>query len=575
MVRTRSLVSRMSLASVMLLALGSTTALAQVPANVEAGRVRTDIEKQIQPSLNVPRSDVTTAPLVKAPQNADKIKFTLTHIDVQGSKDIPQSDIEAIYKKDLNKTVTLQRIYEIANEITMLYRDRGFILSRAIVPPQEIGKNGTVRIQVVEGFVTRYNVRGDVPAGLKSKVEQYAHQLMGKGTVSAQNLERYLLLLNDLPGVRVRSILSPSETTPGGADLTLVVEQQKVNFLLGADNFGNAYLGQMRYTGGVQVNSPFGGPDQINANVLLAPANKEIQYYAMGYQRFVGAEGTRVGVNASYTATEPSLPNALGGNLDPRGQSTSFSASVVHPFVRSRSFNVNGGLSFEVNENRMFYAPGLGALETDDDLRVIRATGDVTYLDSWHGFNVARAQISQGLEIFGSSESGDANMSRPDGQPDFTKFNLEVSRLQRVYGAFNAFIGVAGQWTDDALLVSEEMGIGGPDYGRGYDLSEVTGDKGLAGKVELSYRQPANYKYLQIVEPYAFYDVGAVWNYDPGAGLSSRASLASTGVGVRANINDNIRADTFIAKPLTRSVPSRGPDDEDDWRWKFSVTSNF
>ncbi|HEY1097228.1 MAG TPA: ShlB/FhaC/HecB family hemolysin secretion/activation protein [Alphaproteobacteria bacterium] len=567
--------SALSVMGATLLALSSSTALAQsIPSSVEPGRVRTDIEKQIQPTVGVPQTEITSSPLVKAPQGAEKVKFTLKQVNVDGAHDISADDLKDIYSNDLNKTVTLQRIYEIANQITLLYRDHGYILSRAVVPPQEIGKGGVVRIQIVEGFVTHYQVKGDVPAHLKNKVEDYASRLMGKGTVSAKNLERYLLLMNDLPGVRVRSILSPSADTAGGADLTLVVEQKKTDFLLGMDNFGNSYLGPVRYTGGVQWNSPWGDADQINANVLLVPDHNEVQYYALGYQRFVGHEGTRVGLNASYTQTEPSLPDALGGSLDPEGVSTSYSASVVHPFIRSRSFNVNGGLSFEYNENVTEYATGLDAIETDDDLRVIRATSDMSYLDGWKGFNVGRLQISQGLEILGSSEAGDSNLSRAQGEADFTKFNLELSRLQRVYGPLNAFLGVSGQWSDDPLLVSEEMGLGGPDYGRGYDLSEVTGDRGLAGKAEISYRQTPGYKYLDTYEPYVFYDLGAVWNYDPGAGLAGKASLASTGVGLRANINSNLRADTFLAKPLTRDVPSRG-DESDEWRWKFSITSNF
>lgn len=551
----------------------SSVAFAQtVPSSVDAGRVRSDIERRTIPQ-GAPDTEITTSPMAKAPQGADKVKFVLKDMKVEGAHDVDAGDIKAIYAGDVGKTVTLQRVYDIANKITLLYRDRGYILSRAVVPPQEID-GGHVRIQIVEGFVTHYQVKGDVPAGLKAKVEDYAQRLMGKGTVSAPNLERYLLLMNDLPGVRVRSILSPSANTPGGADLTLVVEQRKAEFLVGMDNFGNSYLGPVRYSAGAQLNSVFGEPGQINANVLLVPDHNEIQYYALGYQNFIGSEGTRAGITASYTKTEPSLPDGLGGALDPEGQSYSFTASVLHPFVRSRAMNVNGGLSFEWNENTTEYGPGLAAIETDDDTRVIRATGDMTYLDNWHGFNSGRIVLSQGIEGLGSSETGDSNLSRPAGEADFTKVNAEITRLQRIYGPINAFIGLNGQWSDDALLSSEEMGLGGPDYGRGYDLSEITGDRGLAGKAELSWREQMGYKYLDTLEPYAFYDLGAVWNKDPGAGLSGKASLASTGIGVRATINNNLRADTFLAKPLTRDVPSRG-DDSDDWRWKFSITSNF
>lgn len=570
--RVSSLTGLSSLLFALSLGVSSVAFAQAVPSSVDPGRVRSDIERRTLPQV-APDSEITASPMAKAPAGADQVKFVLADLNVIGAHDVSKADIQSIYQNDLGKTITLQRVYDIANQITLTYRDRGYILSRAVVPPQEI-EDGTVRIQIVEGFVTHYQVQGDVPAGLKAKVEDYAKQLMGRGTVSAKNLERYLLLMNDLPGVRVRSVLSPSANTPGGADLTLVVEQRKAEFLLGMDNFGNSFLGPVRYSAGVQLNSLFGEAGQINANTLQVPDHKEIQYYAIGYQNFIGSEGTRAGMTGSYTLTEPSLPNGLGGALDPQGQSYSVGASVVHPFVRSRAMNVNGGLSFEWNENTTEFGPGLAAIETDDDTRVIRATGDMTFLDNWHGFNSGRMVVSQGIEAFGSSETGDSNLSRPAGEADFTKVNAEVTRLQRLYGPINGFVGVTGQWSDDALLSSEEMGLGGPDYGRGYDLSEITGDRGIAGKAELSWREQMGYTYLDTIEPYAFYDLGAVWNKDPGAGLPSRTSLASTGLGVRANINNNLRADTFLAKPLTREVPSRG-DSSDDWRWKFSITSNF
>lgn len=555
-------------------ALLSGTASAQaLPPSVDAARVRTDIDRQIKPKAISTPDDLSTTPDVKAPAGAEKISLTLKQVKVVGAHKVPDAEVAKTYEHLLGKKISLVEVYAIANRITKIYRDHGYILSRAIVPKQEIS-NGTVQIQVVEGFVSSYSIQAPKDVGAQREIRAFADKLVGSGTLSAQNLERYLLLMNDLPGIKVRSILSPSKTVVGGADMTLVVEQDKFNGLASIDTFGNSYLGPLRATLGSQFNSLFTSSDQINLTGLAAPDHDELRYISGAIRHNIGAEGTKAGMNLSYTVTDPSLPNDLGGLLEPEGESFTLGFNVDHPFIRSRSLNVLGGLAFDITKNRTNYAPGLAAIETSDSQRIVRANGQVTYLDSFAGYNVANASVSQGLGIFGASEEGDSNLSRSEGDPEFTKLNFDVTRLQRVYGPITALFGVSGQISNDPLLASEEFGFGGSDYGRGYDSSEITGDDGIAGKFEVAYSGNVEKKYLNDYQIYTFYDIGKVWNQDPGAGGNDSDSAASVGVGTRMTFTSYLKGDAFIAVPLTHEVPSRGDHDQNP-RFKFSLTSNF
>jgi hemolysin activation/secretion protein len=551
----------------------TSTAFAQtVPTTVEPGRVQSDLDRQnTMPKASTPPELTTTAD-VQAPKGAEKISFVLKTVNIAGGKQISHDKIEATYKELIGKKITLVQVYEIANKITRVYRDNGYILSRAVVPQQEIA-GGNVKIQIVEGFVSSYTIQGNT-RGNEKEIKAYADKLVGSGALTSKNLERYLLLMNDLPGMKVRSVLAPSKTTVGGADMTLVLEQKVVQGLASVDNYGNSYLGPTRFTVGGQVNSAFQSSDQWNGTFLWAPDRNELDYYSAGFKHNIGSEGTKAGVNVSYTETDPDLPAALGGTLEPEGRSVDFSFTLDHPFIRSRAFNVFGGLSFDITKNNTDYGPGLAAIETEDRQRIIRANGQLTYLDNWAGYNAANASVSQGLHIMGSSSEGDSNLSRTEGDPTFTKANLELSRLQRIWGPFTGLVAVAGQVSNDPLLASEEFGFGGNEYGRGYDSSEITGDQGVASKVELAYSHSVQKKYFNDYQIYTFYDLGKVWNKDPGAGQPSRESAASAGIGTRMTFLPNVKGDMFIAKPLTHDVPSRGIDNR-DWRFKFSVNTNF
>jgi hemolysin activation/secretion protein len=380
--------------------------------------------------------------------------------------------------------------------------------------------------------------------------------------------------MNDLPGMKVRSVLAPSPSTVGGADMTLVVQQDTMQGVASVDNFGNSYLGPMRYTVGGQLNSVFQSSDQWNGTFLWSPIDDELEYYSAGFKHNLGSEGTKIGFFGSYTLTDPSLPAALGGTLDPAGLAFTFSATLDHPFIRSRGLNWFGGLDFDITKNKTDYGPGFEAIETHDNQRIVRANTQVTYLDALAGYNTLNGSVSKGTGLFGASDKGDAGLSRTAGDPQFWKANLELSRLQRIWGPITGLLSGSGQFSPDALLASEEYGFGGNDYGRAYDSSEITGDKGVAGKIELAYNGNVQYKYFNGYQIYTFYDIGAVWNKDPGAGEPVRESGADAGIGTRLTFTPNVKGDMYVAKPLTRDVPSRGIE-ADNWRFKFSLSSNF
>ncbi|MDB5478817.1 MAG: Hemolysin activation/secretion protein, partial [Alphaproteobacteria bacterium] len=243
-------------------------------------------------------------------------------------------------------------------------------------------------------------------------------------------------------------------------------------------------------------------------------------------------------------------------------------------FIRSRNLNVSAGVSFDITKSKTDFAPGLAAIETRDNQRIIRANSEISYLDDWNGFNAFSGSVSQGLELFGSSEKGDAKLSRPLGDPRFTKVSGEISRLQHLYGPLSVLIGVAGQYSFEPLLSSEEFGFGGSGFGRGYDTSQITGDQGIGSKIEFDFDQVLPLRYLNAYQVYTFYDFGKVWHRDPSVGQEAGSSAASAGLGTRFSLIRNIKGDAFMAKPLTQDIPSRGVE-ANNWRFQFSLTSNF
>ena len=80
------------------------------------------------------------------------------------------------------------------------------MLSRAIVPVQELDPNGAVvKIQVVEGYIETVEWPRDLLARYRDFFTYYGAQITAERPVNIRTIERYLLLAGDLPGLKFKN----------------------------------------------------------------------------------------------------------------------------------------------------------------------------------------------------------------------------------------------------------------------------------------------------------------------------------------------------------------------------------
>jgi hemolysin activation/secretion protein len=103
-------------------------------------------------------------------------------------------------------------------------------------------------------------------------------------------------------------------------------------------------------------------------------------------------------------------------------------------------------------------------------------------------------------------------------------------------------------------LSSEQFTFGGSQLGRGYDVAELIGDRGLAGSLELRYDWFPNKFKIQTLEFYAFYDAGVIWNIEVNPTSPAKVSATSAGLGMRFYATKYISGNVMWAQPLTKQV---------------------
>jgi hypothetical protein len=113
------------------------------------------------------------------------------------------------------------------------------VLSRAIVPPQNFGRRGAViRIQVVEGYVDQVIWPVEKLTRYRDFFTDYSARITADRPANVRTLERYLLLANDLPGLKFSTTLKPSPTHPNASILIVEVKEKMIDTIARIDNRG-------------------------------------------------------------------------------------------------------------------------------------------------------------------------------------------------------------------------------------------------------------------------------------------------------------------------------------------------
>ena len=221
----------------------------EIPPRAEPGQIERYLQEPAAPQIPRKGPDLNGDFRVP-PDEAEELSVVLPSVAVEGSTVYSDEELASLYEDRLGQKIALAEVFRIADAITARYRNDGYILSRAIVPPQTI-KGGAVTIRIVEGYIDEVRIEGEV-RGDRALLNAYAAKIMRSRPLSIAHLERYLLLIDDLPGISSEAVLNPAEDTPGAADLVILINEDVTDGFVRLDNRGTKFNGPVRlWIGGV------------------------------------------------------------------------------------------------------------------------------------------------------------------------------------------------------------------------------------------------------------------------------------------------------------------------------------
>lgn len=520
----------------------------QVGKQLKREQVKTE-EEVTAPGLSDPKPEEK-----QLGDEAKKIKFKLNDVILIGNEHFTTEQLKLLYKNKVGKQITVADLFAIVQDITNFYRNSGYILSRAILPPQRV-TGGAVRIQIVEGAIGHVTVAGD-PKGARCLVKAIGEQIRKSPPLEISRMEKYLLLENEIPGTQVKAVLEPSKSKTGAADISLVTQNKPVTGYASYDNYGTRYIGPQQMTGNVALNSMITSGDSTQLTMTKTPKGAQLTFIDLNYNMAINDQGMRL---VGGTTSVHTRPEFVLQPLKIDGQNNNYYLNLQIPWIRTRSESLTWRVNLNYLDSDVNSTPfGIEDVHLyTDHLRSLGLGGTYNFADRYYGSNLLSADIRQGLPIFGYTSNFNpetAETSRPGGRGTYTKITATAARMQAIKGRWSAYILGTGQYAFNPLLASEQFTFGGSQLGRGYDVAEVIGDKGLAGSVELRYDVAVERFMLQTLQFYTFYDIGADWNYLYVGNTPIKSSGASTGLGVRFFASKYVSGNFMWAQTLTKSV---------------------
>jgi len=527
---------------------GGSDVWAQVPATLDPSKIDKNFKTQPEPkSVLTKRYQLSDQ---VAPKEASKLTFIFKSLVLEGNKELSTETLTKLWSHKVGDEVRVDEVFQLANAVTKAYADAGYALSFGVVPEQDI-QNGTVIIKVIEGRASYAKFNTMTSGNAYKATYSQLYRIFRSQPLTTKSLERNLLLMDDLPGWEVKSVLCPDENTPGGSILTFefvpqpsVVEFSWNNFLPTPLSLG---MVGVSYSGFRVLDDS----DDLYTSFYASPSSNAYRSYALAYSILVGTDGQRLALNITQSNSRPQ--DAILLPLEYSGLSRIVRLTFSYPLVRSRASTVN--LETFIG-TQQYDTSAIVGTTTHDHLRSIGASIIFDFASLDQSSNLVKLNLEQGLNILGAKGN-----SRVNGSTNFTISSVEYIRTAPLLavgsGALSYCFSLQAQISlGGPLFSAQESSYGGRQFGRFFDAAAVSGENSLFGSFELRYGMPISVGLSKPIfaQFYTFFDAGYTRQQGDLQPSESRSrNAASAGLGVRLNLPYQSNALIELSRPVTVS----------------------
>ena len=515
-------------------------------------------------------------------------RFDILEFVIEGDTLLGAAAIERVVYRFLGPGRSVADADGARRALEAAYQLAGYLGVTVVLPPQNVGNAGEVRLQVVAAPIERLRVVGAQNV-LPSRVREAVPSLAAGTVPNFNELQQELgTVPRLLPNADVTPVL-----TAGTQPATLAAELKVQDNLplqgrLEINDKQSLDTTRGRLDVALSYDDLFQRGHALVLNWTVSPRNtRQANIFTASYALPLGGDSDRLSL--AVTTADTNTPTAIGGTTVSQGQTWRLRWRDQLAAPQGLAHGLSWGLTARDLRDRTLQADG-----TDQGLTPLRYTTLQLGYDLLVSSDVAGRQTSLQAE-WTVSPSGSNRRAvgcagvlreqfackRAGAEPRFQTLNMVLNHREPI-GRWSFMARVQGQLADAPLAPAEQIVFGGEESVRGYFEGEQAADTGLSVRLELT--SPG-------WEPWSGWSLSGFAFLDAAAGKRLWASspdvvaprLASGGMGLRVGSSSGMQATASLARVLQQTtrlvdgqqVPVSGSAANRAYRWHLNLRQSF
>ena len=465
---------------------------------------------------------------------ADAPLLEVKRFVVEGENPLTQAETEALLRPHLGPHESLATLEAAAEKLQQAIRDRGFSFHRVIVPAQQ-PTAGELTLRVLPFTLGEVTVTGNQNFSIANILRSVPGLKPGRAP-DIRQLAQQLSLANEHPSKRVTLQIRESDKADSVDAELRVGDVPPSQFFISAtggsrdfDNTLNKNTGYTRVTLGYQHSNLFDRDHTATLAYTTSPENPD-RVKQVGAFYTIPFYGYNTQLTAYYTYSDvDSGTVGLGAQaFDVNGSGEFWGARLTYLLPRMMDIVHNVSVAWDdryFKSNVAFLGAPLPSTSVGSRPITFRYSArlerDPAVFAGYaeYAWNLGGGRANNDTAYF---------LSRPGATTDWQAYRYGFDATYSVGARWSVTGRVRGQYTTDALIQGEQIGIAGANAVRGFREREVTGDRGYYANLEL-----VGPPVVWDISPLAFYDFGSRTYVFPVIGQGTTDHIASTGAGVR------------------------------------------
>ncbi len=443
----------------------------------DAGSIRQQIEapRALPLPQTAPVQRVTPPPEILPPSG---MTVRVKAFRFAGNRLLGSQALSPAVADFVGRELAYEGLLRAADAVVSAYREAGWI-AQVYLPEQDVNE-GTITLQVIEARFAGVRLEGELPKRVMPAVLEaiFAAAQKTDQPLNADQLDRALLLADDLPGVSLAGTLAQGSSDGQTALVLQTTDEPLAYGDVGLDNTGARATGSQRLAVNLNINSPGGRGELIS----LTGLHTEGSHYGRAALTVpAGYDGLRLGFNLSSMVYKVVDGPGADTAAQIQGSSGSVGLDLNYPLLRARTQNLYllAGL-----DSKTFYTRDL-QVRSDYASNSLRLGLSANRFDEWAGGGANSVSLQWSV---GQLTDMQAHSLMDTIDRNYRKWSYSLSRQQAVSGSHSVLLAVQGQYASQTLDSSEKFYIGGAQSVRAYPASELGGERGQFLSAEWRWR---------------------------------------------------------------------------------------